>query len=137
MRMVLLLVVALALPVTTAFAEQGDLSQAIADLGAQARDKARLDTLGAVTIELNEINTWLREATNAVKEEQEPRCRRSLNRVRAQLSLVDQLIALSQLRAQQQRADKQLVRAGRKAAKAKQDLEERRANLKAMKRMND
>jgi len=137
MRMVLLVVVALALPVTTAFAEEGDLSQAIADLGAQARDKERLDTLRAVTIELNEISNWLRDATNAVKEEQEARCRRSLARVRAQLSLVDQLIALSQLKAQVQQADERLGRAKRKAAKANKDLEERRANLKAMKRMND
>ena len=80
-----------------ALADAADLQQAISDLGSQASDKERIDAENAARIELNEVRTWLQDATNKLKEEEEEWCRLVLERVRAQLRMVDQLISLSSL----------------------------------------
>lgn len=80
-----------------ASADATDLLQTIRDLRAQARDKARLDSAGAARIELNEVDGWLGDATNAAQEDKEELARRIFDRVRTQLALVDQLVELARL----------------------------------------
>jgi chromosome segregation ATPase len=114
-------------------AGDADLKQAIADLSAQAKDKARMDTLGASKVELSHIGTWLDEASNAVKEEAEEKCRKALDRVRAQIALVDQQVALSQLEAKAKRLDAALADANKALSAAKRELEDKQAKMRAMK----
>jgi 6-pyruvoyl-tetrahydropterin synthase len=128
--------VMLATVVPAALAEDADLKQTTADLTAQSRDKERLDTRGAVKIELDQIRTWLSEAQNAINEKKEKLCREIFDRVRAQLKLVDELVALSQLEAEAKRLEQGLANARKAAANAKSKLEERQAQLRALKITN-
>lgn len=117
----------------SARADSADLKQAIADLSSQAKDKTRMDTLGASKVELSQIGTWLDEASNAVKEDEEQKCRKALDRSRAQLALIDQQIALSQLEAQAKQAESALAEAQREVAKAKRELDDKTAKARALK----
>ena len=128
--------VVLAATVPAALAEDADLKQTIADLTAQSRDKERLDARGAVKIELNQIRTWISEAQNAIDEKKEKLCREIFDRVRAQLRLVDELVALSQLEAEARRLEQGLASARNGAAAAKRKLEDRQAQLRALKITN-
>lgn len=128
--------VLLAVLAPAALAEDADLKQTIADLTAQARDKERLDTRGAVKIELNQMRTWISEAQNAVDEKKEKLCRQIFDRVRAQLKLVDELVALSQVEAEAKRLDQGLASARKAAEAAKRKLEDRQAQLRALKITN-
>ncbi len=114
-------------------AEDEDLQQSINDLSGQTDDKQRLDTQGAVKVELNEVRTWLGQATNAVKEGQEKKCRRIFQLVREQLKLIDQLIELSKLEARARALEDKNAKAQQEVNAAKQLLEEKQAKLKAYK----
>lgn len=113
--------------------DAADLQQAITDLSSQAKDKARMDTLGAAKIELSQIGTWLDDASNAVKEEDEEKCRKALDRIRAQIALVDQLIALSQLDAKAKQVESALAEAKKAVSVAKRELEDKTARARALK----
>ena len=112
--------------------DAADLKQAIADLSSQAKDKTRMDTLGAAKIELSQVGSWIDEASNAVQEKAEKKCRTALDRIRAQLVLVDQRIALSQLEAQAQQLETSLAEAKKASAAAKRELEDKQAKLRAI-----
>ncbi len=133
MRTCLLSLMLLLLSAPAAWAQDEDLPQTIADLSSQTADKERLDTLGTARIEINQIRVWLTEATNAIKEDEEEMCRLILQRVRAQLRLVDELILQSQLKADLQRLEKALVTAKRVFQDAKRSLEDKLAKIRAMK----
>jgi multidrug resistance efflux pump len=113
--------------------DAADLKQANADLSSQAKDKTRMDTLGAAKIELSQIGTWLDEASNAVKEDDEEKCRKALDRIRAQLALVDQQVALSQLEGRAKQLDAAVAEARKAGAAAKRELEDKQAKLRAIK----
>ena len=113
--------------------EPADLEQTITDLSSQTGDKERIDRLGATKVEVNQIRTWLTNATNSVKENAAKVARRFFDLIRAQMKLVDQLISLSQI-------DNEAVRLEREVAKTKQriatmtgQLEEKRVQLRALK----
>jgi len=125
----------LLLSASAARAQDEDLPQTIADLSSQTADKERLDTLGTARVEINQIRVWLTEAKNAVKEEEEETCRMILNRVRAQLRLVDELVLLSQLKADLGRLEEALATAKKVVLSAKKNLEEKLAKIRAMKAM--
>lgn len=119
--------------VGAALADKGELQQSISDLSSQTSDKQRLDTLGAARVELSQVRTWLTEAENAVKEDQEDLARRALERVRAQLTLVQELTALSQRERETQRLEQALANARRGLQSAKKKLDEKHVELRALK----
>ena len=134
-RKLLLLVGLLFVPVSPALAEDasGDMMQTISDLRSQSDDKEKIDSLGATRVELSQIRTWLGDATNAMQEEAEEKARRIFARTRAQLRLVDQLIALSKVQDRVRKLERGLSEARQAAAAAKSELEEKRARLRALK----
>jgi uncharacterized coiled-coil protein SlyX len=92
-----------------------------------------MDQHEAAKIELAQIETWLAEAANAIKEEQEERARRLFDRVRLQLKLVDELIALSKA---DMRVDKLRAELGQLEAKvksARETLQDKQAKIRALK----
>ena len=132
MRVWTSLVVLLALH-APALADEGDLQQSLTDLSAQVDDKQRLDTHGAVKVELAQTRSWLGEAANAVKENKAKLVRKLFDRVRAQLKMMDQRIALSQLQLEQRKLEQGLQSARRGLEAAKKRLEDKRVQLKALK----
>ena len=116
-----------------ALADESDLKQTQSDLTAQADDKQRLDTQGTVKVELAQTRSWLGEAANAVKEDKAKLARKLFDRVRAQLKMMDQRIALAQLQLEQRRLEQGLQNARNGLAGAKKKLEDRRVQLKALK----
>jgi hypothetical protein len=134
-RLALMLSAALALLTTLPGPARGDatdLKQTIADLSSQAKDKTRMDTLGVAKIELSQVRTWLDDASNAVKEDEEEKCRKALDRIRAQIELVDQLVVLSQLEAQAKRVAAALAKAEKALSEAQRELEDKRAKVRAL-----
>lgn len=121
------------LPAAMAAAAESDLSQTISDLRSQASDKEKMDALGATRVELSQIRTWLNDATNAVKEEAEERCRRVFELVRAQLKLVDELTALSKIENEAKRLAQAIAKAKHSYQSAKSQLEGKQAELRALK----
>lgn len=113
--------------------ESGDLKQSVSDLSAQTDDKEKMDTLGATRVEVSQIRNWISDATNSIKEEAERKTRRIFERIRAQLKLVDQLIALSKVEDEASKLEQQVSAVKQKAAAAKSELEEKRAKLRALK----
>ena len=116
-----------------AWAGSSDLAQSISDLDSQTNDKERMDTHAAARVQLSEIRTWLGEARNAVKEEEEETCRRIFDRVRLQLKLVDRVIELSSLRAQLDKANGMLQAAKAKLEQTQTTLAKKKATLRALK----
>ena len=116
-----------------ALADEGDLKQTHSDLSAQTEDKQRLDTLGAVKVELAQTRSWLAEAANAIKEEKAKVTRKLFERVRAQLKMMDQRIALSQVQAELRKLEQALAGARQGLANARKQLEDKRVQLKVMK----
>jgi hypothetical protein len=126
----LVAVLALAAP---ALADESDLKQTQSDLTAQTEDKQRLDTQGAVKVELAQTRGWLGESANAVKEDKGKLARKLFDRVRAQLKMMDQRIALSQLQLELRKLEQGLQNAKNGLAKARKHLEDKRVQLKALK----
>jgi hypothetical protein len=129
------LVVVLLLP-AAANAGDDDLKQTIADLTGQTRDKERMDTLGAVKIEISDARTWLAAASNAVKESDEDKCRQLLTRIRLQLVLIDQLVGLSQIKARAEKLTKEIRDVHASVRSAKTELEQKQAKVRALKMAN-
>jgi hypothetical protein len=111
----------------------GDLTQSVSDLSSQTDDKEKMDALGATRVEVSQIRSWISDATNSIKEEAERKTRRIFERIRAQLKLVDQLIALSKLEDEASKLEQQVSETKQKAAAAKSELEEKKAKLRALK----
>jgi hypothetical protein len=125
---VLLLLVASA----PALAADADLKQTVTDLSAQTDDKERLDTAGAVKVEISQLRTWLNEATNAIKEDKEKICRELFERSRAQLKLVDQLAALAQLENEAKKLEDAVSSARKGMQAARRKLEDKQVQLRAL-----
>jgi len=113
--------------------EARDLEQTIQDLHSLADAKEKLDRHGAARVELAEIRTWLRAATNAVKEEAEKAARRHLDLVRAQVRLIDRIISLSKLEHEAKRLDHEIESTKKRIEGLTAELEEKRVKLRAMK----
>lgn len=116
-----------------AWAEEGDLKQTVSDLTSQTADKEKMDALGATRVELSQIRGWLNDATNAIKEEAEAKTRRLFELVRAQLKLVDELVALSKLEDEASKIEQQMSAVKQKLSTAKNELDEKKAKLRALK----
>ena len=116
-----------------ALAEDADLQRTISDLSSQTSDKEKMDALGATKVELSQIRGWLNDATNAVKEEAEKKCRRLFELVRAQLKLVDELITLSKIDDEARRLEQAIAGAQKKHQAAKNQLDDKVAKLRALK----
>jgi len=123
----------LALMAAPAQAEDADLQQTLSDLTSQTADKEKMDTLGATRVELSQTRGWLDAATNAIKEEAETKCRRFFDLVRAQLKLLDELIALSKLEEEANQLDQAIAAAQQNYQAAKSQLEDKQAQIRAMK----
>lgn len=116
-----------------ALAEEDDLQQTVSDLTSQTTDKEKMDTLGATRVELSQIRGWLNDATNAIKEEAKGKTRRLFELVRAQLKLVDELVALSKIDDEASRLQQQISQVKAKLSASKSELEEKKATLRALK----
>jgi chromosome segregation ATPase len=123
----------LALMAAPAQAEDADLQQTLSDLTSQTADKEKMDTLGATRVELSQTRGWLDAATNAIKEEAEEKCRRFFDLVRAQLKLLDELIALSKLEEEANQLDQAIAAAQQNFQAAKSQLEDKQAQIRALK----
>jgi hypothetical protein len=123
----------LALMAAPAQAEDADLQQTLSDLTSQTADKEKMDTLGATRVELSQTRGWLDAATNAIKEEAEEKCRRFFDLVRAQLKLLDELIALSKLEEEANQLDQAIAAAEQNFRAAKSQLEDKQAQIRALK----
>ena len=135
MRNAALIVGLLMLIGTSALAEEAsDLKQTISDLQSQAADKDRMDEHRATRVELSQVQGWLNDATNAVREEATAKCRRLFDLVRAQFKLIDELVALSKLNHQIQTVKATIAKAQQAAETAKGELENKKAKLRALKR---
>lgn len=133
-----LIMILLLLPlllIAVAGAETADLEQTVTDLNSQTDDKERMDTLGSSKVEINQIRTWLSDAANAIKEEDETKCRKVFERARIQLKLIDEQVALSKLDEQARGLEQQVSAIKQKADAAKRQLEEKQAKLRALKMM--
>lgn len=117
----------------SARADVADLKQTLSDLRSQAGDKEKMDTLGATKVELSQISGWLDDATNAVKLEADKKARRFFTLVRAQLKLVDQLVALATLQKEAKKVASEISGLKAQMASAKNQLEDKRIQLKALK----
>lgn len=133
MRVWLPFLALLAVASSPALADEGDLQQTLSDLSAQVDDKQRLDTEGAVKVELSQARSWLNDATNAVKEKKTKLARKIFDRIRAQLKMMDQRIALSQVQAELRKLEQALQNARKGLAAARKELENKRVQLKVMK----
>jgi vacuolar-type H+-ATPase subunit D/Vma8 len=131
LRLVAVAVVLLA--VAPAWAEDADLEQTISDLGSQAGDKERIDALGAAKVEINQIRGWLTDASNAVKQSHAKKARRVFDFVRAEMKLVERLIAVSQLENEAARLERDVAQTKREVAALKDKLIERRTELRVAK----
>jgi replicative DNA helicase len=116
-----------------ALGEEGDLKQTVSDLTSQTTDKEKMDALGATRVELSQVRGWLNDATNAIKEEAEAKTRRLFELVRAQLKLVDELVALSKLEDEASKLTAQISAVKQKLSTAKNELDEKKAKLRALK----
>jgi chromosome segregation ATPase len=132
-RFTTLFALVLALMAAPAQAEDADLQQTLSDLTSQTADKEKMDTLGATRVELSQTRGWLDAATNAIKEEAEEKCRRFFDLVRAQLKLLDELIALSKLEEEANQLDQAIAAAEQNFQAARSQLEEKQAQIRAMK----
>jgi hypothetical protein len=132
LRLVLLAMVTL-LTVPARAEEPADLEQTITDLNSQTGDKERIDTQGATRVELSQIRGWLTNATNAVKENAAKVARRFFDLVRAQMKLVDQLIALAQVDAEATRLEREAAKTKERITTMTTQLEEKRVQLRALK----
>jgi len=112
-----------------------DLKQSISDLSSQTDDKEKMDGLGSSNVELSQIRGWISDATNSIKEEAEQKARRCFELVRAQLKLVDQLIALSKVEDAANKLEQQVNEAKQKVGAATKKLQDRQAKLRALKMM--
>jgi hypothetical protein len=135
-RLTFLCCLSLLVTSSTAWAEDADLKQTIADLTSQTNDKQRLDTHDAAKVELSQIRSWLSEAANAVQEEKEARCRQLFELARAQLLLVDQLVLLDQISVEVKKIEKGLAAVKQVLSNAKKRLEEQQAQIRAQKATN-
>lgn len=133
MRTSALIIVLLLLVSPVSLADEGDLKQTIDDLTAQTADKQRLDEHGATQVEISHIQTWISDATNAVKEDEPKKCRRAFNRIREQLKLVDELIKLSKLEASATGLEELIARITRANETNKSQLLDKEAKLRALK----
>jgi predicted nucleic acid-binding Zn-ribbon protein len=113
--------------------EDTDLTQTISDLGSQAGDKEKIDTLGASKVEISQIRGWLTDATNAVQQSAAKKARRLFDLVRAQMRLVERLVAAAQLEHEAARLDREITRTRQSVASLKEKLDDRRAQLRASK----
>jgi hypothetical protein len=109
----------------------------LTDLSAQTDDKQRLDTRGACKVELSHARAWLTDADNAIREDEPELARKAFDRVRAQLKMLDQRIALSQLQAQLGRIEQALQKARAGLEQAKNQLVDKRVKLKVLKAENE
>jgi len=116
-----------------AFAGEGDLQQTVSDLTSQTADKEKMDDLGATRVELSQVRGWLNDATNAIKEEAEGTTRRLFELVRAQLTLIDELTALSKVEDEASRLLQQISQVKATLSAAKSELDEKKAKLRALK----
>jgi len=116
-----------------AMAEEADLEQTISDLGSQAADKERIDTLGAGKVEISQIRGWLTDATNAVKAKAVKAARRLFDLVRTQMKLVDQLVATSQVEKETARLQRDIRQTKSRIEDLTAKLGEKRSRLRAMK----
>jgi uncharacterized membrane protein YgaE (UPF0421/DUF939 family) len=114
-------------------AEEPDLEQTITDLGSQASDKERLDAFGAGKVEISQIRGWLTDATNAVKRNAVKTARQCFELVRAQMKLVDQLVAVAQAEHEAARLDKEIAAAKSRIGHLTARLAEKRSQLRAVK----
>jgi hypothetical protein len=113
--------------------EPADLDQTITDLNSQTGDKERIDKEGATKVEISQIRGWLTNATNAVKEHAAKAARRFFDLVRAQMKLVDQLIAVAQVDSEATRLERDVAKTKDRIAKMTTQLEEKRVQLRALK----
>lgn len=122
------------LPAATA--GEADLLQMTADLGAQADDKERMDPLGGAQAEINQIRVWLSEANTAIKDGRESQARRIIDRARAQLKLVDQVVVLSKINAEIKKMKKAMKLAREAAQRTRTKLKSIQARAQKLGEVN-
>jgi hypothetical protein len=124
---------ALLVVTASAQAEDADLKQTVSDLTSQTDDKERMDVLGSSKVEVSQLRTWLGDATNAIKEEAEKKCRQIFERIRSQLKLVDEQTAHAKLDDEARKLEQQIAEIKTTSETLSRKVQDKKAKLRALK----